>query len=118
MTGGTLNIKKLKLPIQRTVVGLLTTAALSIGVAGMTAGAAHADAGIGSPVSARTGTESSAHQVAFATFPTAVQTSDWTPIAAYQTYWECNTAASWYPGYAYCSYVGGSYPWILWVWTW
>lgn len=46
------------------------------------------------------------------------QISGWTPIAAYATYWECASAASSFPGYAYCSHYGGSFPWILWVWTW
>ena len=46
------------------------------------------------------------------------RTSSWTPVAAYSTYWECIDAASNFPGYAICTYEGGSYPWVLWIWTW
>ncbi|MBW5485124.1 hypothetical protein [Streptomyces bambusae] len=40
----------------------------------------------------------------------------WVPVAAFPTYQQCAAAAAPYGSYATCSYVGGSYPYVLWLW--
>lgn len=93
--------------MRRSLRGLAATAVIAGALTGGVASAAHAS----------TGTESHTIKTA-AAGSGAIRTSSWTPIAAYQTYGECQAAAASFPGYAYCGYVGGSYPWVLWVWTW
>ncbi|GAA3346951.1 hypothetical protein GCM10020358_59930 [Amorphoplanes nipponensis] len=49
---------------------------------------------------------------------TVARADSWHPVAAYWSYPECSAAAGQFPGYAYCTYEGGSYPWVLWIWSW
>jgi hypothetical protein len=40
----------------------------------------------------------------------------WVPVAAFPTYSQCAAAAAPYGSFATCTYVGGSYPYVLWLW--
>jgi hypothetical protein len=93
---------------QSTGIGIVRFAVVGAVTAGLLAGMAGA-------AQANT-TESTKVGAADRNTAARVSQSGWTPVAAYATYDECAGAAAAYPGYATCTYEGGSYPWVLWVW--
>src|SRR5689334_10788818 len=71
---------------------LVKAAAVAALLCALTGGAAEAAPPVNETTPAKTAAQS--------------QVNSWVPIAAYATYWECANAASAYPGFATCTYVG------------
>jgi hypothetical protein len=87
------------------IVRFAVASAVTVGLLAGMAGAAQANT-----------TESTKVGAADRNTAARVSPMDYTPVAAYATYSECAAAAAAFPGFATCTYEGGSYPWVLWVW--